>query len=231
MPNIPASGPISLHAIQTAIGIATASLSKIYEISSYLGNHGLMYHNLNMGPGNNLSAADAIWSTYISNSTYSVKNWYNYDPAPDFFCNYSIQNNSSYEVQLSLRIFDSSNNVVATIFSGIINAGGFTSGNSIGPSVGTIGYNGYRICLSDVTFTTTPPPNVTYNIVFDVSGNDLDGVGPGSNRTSYTPLSYQESGPGGPFYPPTPYGDQLIMDDNGDTIAINKRTTVNLIIN
>jgi hypothetical protein len=92
--------------------------------------------------------------------------------------------------------------------------------------------SGYRVAVNNVTFGTPPGFGQTFTVSLSVaSASDTDGVGAGTNRTTYALGSYTEYGPNfPPPPPPTPYTPAKATDTSGNLIYVNKRTTISITI-
>ena len=109
-----------------------------------------------------------------------------------------------------------------------------SSGTSVGPpALTTIGSAGYKIELAQVDILGMPPGS-SKTVSFSVTASDTDGVGAGTTRTTTNPANYTQDGPyaGPPPAPPPlpPFSPTIIVDTSGGEIAINKRTTVSIVI-
>lgn len=218
--------------VATEIGFSTPYLmSDLYATANTAGGGGLMYHNLNMAPGNATSAKSAIWDQYNALSNEALTNWYNYSQDIGMVMTYKVTNNSAYNVNISIVLWDTSNITQGTIFNGTVNATSNTG--TVTTNTGLLSQNmtgGYRVAIDSVTFSPGPGPGQTYTVSLSVaSASDTDGVGASTTRTTYGIGGYSESGPPAP--PPTPYTATKACDTSGNPIPCNKRTTIEITIN
>lgn len=229
----PSSGQISYTDLfNNEFNLATPwKMSDVYGTANTAGGGGLMYHNLNMAVGNATTAKVAIWDNYNAGTNQALSNWYNYAQDIGMVMTYTIVNNSAYDVNISLVLWDSSNITQGTIYS----APGITGGVTVGPdtvNTGLLSQNmtgGYRVAVDNVNFVTPPGPGQTFSVSLAVSSaSDTDGVGASTTRTTYGIGGYSESGPPAP--PPTPYTATKACDSGGSTIPCNKRTTITITI-
>ena len=234
MAGTPSSGTITFTDVaSTQLGFTTPyNMSNMYAVANTGGQSGLMYHNLNMAPGNATTAKVAIYDPYNALSNEKLTNWYNYFQDISMVMTYLVTNNSNYNVNINISLWDSTNITRGTIFNGLVNANSNTGTQTV--STGLLSQNanitsGYRVAIDGVTFSPGPGPGQTYSITLTVaSTSDTDGVGASTTRTSYSLGGYTESGPPAP--PPTPYAARKAVDSSGGTIPCNKRTTVSITI-
>lgn len=238
----PGSGEISMDDINVELDFTTpgpgANLdlkNDFYLTSQNSGGSALMYHNLNMATGNATTARVAIYNPYNANANMTMSNWYNYTRDAQVVMTYSVQNNGTgYDIQVGVGILDMNGTNVGTIFSGVVNNNTTSSGTSVGPSaLTTIGSSGYKIELAQVDVQGMPPGS-SVTVSFSVTASDTDGVGAGTTRSTTNPGNYTQQGPyiGPPPPPPPlpPFTPTVIVDTSGGLIAINKRTTVSIVI-
>ena len=231
--------PISMNAINLELDLFSPSANlelknDFYVISQNSGGNALMYHNLSMDSNKATSAKVAIFDPYNANQNMAMSNWYNYTRDAQVVMTYSIQNNNTgYAIQVTVGILNSSGTNVGTIFTGQVNNNTTSSGTSSGPAaLGTIGSSGYKIQLAQVDIQLGPGASKT--VSFSVTASDTDGVGAATTRTASNPANYTQDGPyvGPPPPPPPlpPFSPTVIVDTSGGNIAINKRTTVSIVI-
>jgi hypothetical protein len=206
----------------------------MYNTANTGGYTGLMYHNLNMAPGNATTAKVAIWNNYNAGTNYALTNWYNYSQNIGIVVTYTINNNSPYDVNVSLTIWDSSSTNVGSIFGGTI-----TSSTTVGPTTVDTGTltsgltTGYYIAVEGFDFTNpitpaVPPPLINRNASIDCNtASDTDGVGSATTRNALGALGNiadtNQQVPPPP--PPTIFTATIAVDGGGSTISVNKRTT------
>ena len=219
-------------------------MSDMYAVAAVGSAAGLMYHNLNMAPGNATTAKVAIYDNYNSLSNEKLTNWYNYSQDIGMVMTYLITNSSPYNVNFDLVIWDINDNTQGTIFSGVIITGTDTGTQTVDTGLLTLSgvmASGYRIAIQNVVFAPGPnppppappvlPPN-TFSVSITVdSASDTDGVGAGTTRTTYGPFSYSETQnqPPAPS-PPTPFTASKAVDSGGSLIYVNKRTSIEITI-
>ena len=151
---------------------------------------------------------------------------------------YLITNNSSYDVFISLVIWDQNNTSQGTIYDNPkVDANSNTGTQTVNTGLLTITggggiSSGYRVAVQNVTFANPPGPGQTFSVSLSVdSASDTDGVGAGTTRTTYALGSYTESGPTFPPSPPSPpYTATKAVDTSGNLIYVNKRTTISITI-
>jgi len=239
----PASGEISITNIVNELDYAILPTpiglkSDLYNTANTGGGTGLMYHNLNMASNNTTSAKVAIYDPLNANANMSMSNWYNYTRDIGMVMTYLITNNSSYDVFISLVIWDQNNTSQGTIYGSLVSANSNTGTQTVDTGLKTITggggiSSGYRVAVQNVTFANPPTPGQTFSVSLSVaSASDTDGVGAGTTRTTYALGSYTESGPTFPPSPPSPpYTATKAVDTSGNLIFVNKRTTVSITIN
>lgn len=236
---LPTSGQISITDIVNELDYAILPTpiglkSDLYNVANTGGGTGLMYHNLNMATNNTTSAKNAIYDPLTANANMTMSNWYNYTRDIGMVMTYLITNNSSYDVNINLVIWDQNNTSQGTIFNNSVNASSNTGTQTVDTGALTITggmSSGYRVAVQNVTFTGPPGPGQTFSVSLSVdSASDTDGVGAGTTRTTYSLGSYSESGPTFPPTPPTPYTATIAVDTSGNLIYVNKRTTVSITI-
>jgi len=234
MAGTPSSGTITFTDVaSTQLGFTTPyKMSDMYATAAAGGQAGLMYHNLNMAPGNATTAKVAVYDPYNALSNEKLTNWYNYFQDISMVMTYLVTNNSNYNVNISVVLWDSTNITQGTIFGGVVNANSNTGTQTV--STGLLSQSasmtsGYRVAVDSVMFSPGPGPGQTYSVSLSVaSASDTDGVGSSTTRTTYGLGGYTESGPPAP--PPTPYTKTKACDSSGSTIPCNKRTTISITI-
>ena len=243
---LPASGEISITDIVNELDYAILPTpiglkSDLYNTANTGGGTGLMYHNLNMASNGTTSAKVAIYDPLTANADMTMSNWYNYARDIGMVMTYLITNNSSYDVNIQLVIWDTNNSSRGNIFNSQVNANSNTGTQTVNTGLLTITdpggsmSSGYRIAIQNVSFVTPPvppppfppsPPNLfTITITID-SASDTDGVGAGTTRTVYGTFQYDDQAPGGVT---TPFPAKVV-DTSGSLIYVNKRTTVSITI-
>ena len=236
----PVLGDISMEDINLELDLFAPAANlelknDFYQISQNTGGVALMYHNLSMATGNATTAKVAIYDPYNANANMTMSNWYNYTRDAQVVMTYSVQNNGTgYTIQVGVGILDMNGTNVGTIFSGQVANNTTSSGTSVGPpALTTIGSSGYKIELAQVDILGMPPGS-SVTVSFSVTASDTDGVGAGTTRSTTNPGNYTQDGPyAGPPPPPPPlppFTPTVIVDTSGGLIAINKRTTVSIVI-
>jgi hypothetical protein len=202
-------------------------MSDMYAVAAAGGANGLMYHNLNMAPGNATTAKVAIYDPYNALANEKLTNWYNYFQDIGMVMTYTITNNSIYDVNIDVQLWDSTDTPRGLIFSSVVNANTSTGATTVNTGLFSQDANitsGYRVAVQNVTFQPGPGPGQTFSVsLAATSASDTDGVGAGTTRTTYVLGGYTESGPPAP--PPTAYVSTKVTDNGGSLIPCNKRTT------
>ena len=213
------------------------SMLDMYGLANEPGPGGLMYHNAwSMGINNNMSARTAIRDPGNANADLLTSNWYNYYQDIAMKIQYQFTNNSDYQIYIHIGIWDDQDALIDDIFAGTVDGKGTIVGPTVMETTLTTSNaflaGGYRIAVQDVYFS--PPPGVDefYSVSLAVQQfADTDGVGPGTNRTSYNLGNYSETGPTWPPPPPNvPYTPTKAIDCSGGTIPCNKRTHFHIVI-
>lgn len=233
----PASGTISMIDINSELDLLTPAINidlkaDLYNTANTGGGTGLMYHNLNMDDNNTTSAKVAIYDPLTANANMSISNWYNYTRDIGMVMTYLITNNSSYDVNIGLVIWDTNDSTQGTIFNGVVTASSNTGTQTVNTGLLTLSGqmpSGYRVAVDSVMFQPPPNPGQTFSVSLSVaSASDTDGVGAGTTRTTYSLGSYSDSGPPSP--PSPPYTATKAVDTSGSLIYVNKRTTIEITI-
>ena len=231
----PPNGEISMEDINLELDLFTPSSNldlknDFYLTSQNSGGAALMYHNLSMATNNATTAKVAIYDPYNANANMTISNWYNYTRDAEVVMTYSIENNGTGDdFTITVAIIDSTGANVGIIFSGVVQNNTTESGTSVGPSaLGTIGSAGYKIIIDQFDFFLAPGTSNT--ATFTITASDTDGVGAATTRTVITPAAFTQS-----YIPPAPPGppfptNTVIVNTSGGEIAINKRTTVSIVI-
>jgi len=237
----PASGQISITEIVNELDYAILPTpiglkADLYNTANTGGGTGLMYHNLNMASNNTTSAKVAIYDPLNANANMSMSNWYNYTRDIGMVMTYLITNNSSYDVNIDLVIWDQNNTSQGTIYGSLVSANSNTGTQTVNTGALAITgglSSGYRVAVQNVMFLTPAGPGQTFSVSLSVaSASDTDGVGAGTTRTTYSLGSYTDVGPTFPPSPPSPaYTATKAVDTSGNLIFVNKRTTVSITIN
>ena len=236
----PASGAISMIGINSELDLLTPAINidlkaDLYNTANTGGGTGLMYHNLNMASNNTTSAKNAIYDPLTANANMSMSNWYNYTRNIGMVMSYRIINNSNYDVNTEIVIWDTTDSPNGTIYNQPVSANSDTGTQTVDTALLTLFGNmpsGYRIAVQNVTFQPGPGPGQTFSVALGTpSASDTDGVGAGTTRTTYALGSYTEDGPTFPPSPPSPpYTATKAVDASGSLIPVNKRTTITITI-
>lgn len=222
----PASGPISMDEISTET-TATATIDSFFQIANVAGGGGLMYHNLFMGPSNNLTAKTAIYDVYTAGSNFELSAWYNYNHDPNILLDFNFTNNNpDYDINIGVYVSD------GTTDYSVLNVGlppGLPpfqmQDYDTGLSTSFVGLQGYflKIDANAMYLGPPPPPGPGVNNNTTAS-SDVDGVGAGTTRTIVNPGNFDEF---------NPLAIQIVAaGSNVSTeIPINKRTLLELVFN
>lgn len=222
----PSSGPISMGDVVTETN-AVASMDNFFSLSLISGLGGLMYHNLQMGPSNNLSAKAAIYDVDNSGANFELSAWYNYTQDPNILLDISLANNNPfYDIGINLYLSDGVNDYP---FFGTNLAPGappfIAQDFDTNIAVSTIGAGGYFIRIdANANYVGPPPPpgpGVNGNTT---TSSDVDGVGSGTTRTTTDPGNFDE-------FNPLPIQDVVAGANAATAIPVNKRTYVELTFN
>ena len=226
----PSSGEITFTDVaSTQLGFGQPyKMSDMYAVAAAGGAAGLMYHNLNMAPGNATTAKVAIYDNYNALSNEKLTNWYNYSQDIGMVMTYTVTNNSIYDVNIDVELWDSTDTPRGLIFNGLVISGTSTGAQTVNTGLSSQDANitsGYRVAVQTVTFGPPPPgPGQTFSVsLAATSASDTDGVGASTTRTTYGLGGYTESGPPAP--PPAAYVSTKVTDSGGALIPCNKRTT------
>jgi len=214
----PSFGPISIGDVSTETG-ATQTIDNFFDLANVGGLGGLNYSNLAMGPSANLSAATAIYTPFAAGVNLPLSNWYSYTRDEAIVWEFYIENQTAdCIIDVGLEIYDGST------YTGIL-------ANSISPSgvwqdtIGTVAPStltggNYRVAASIsssyVGGGRPPGPGSSGT----VTPYDIDGVGPGTIRTSPA---------GVPFFDPlSPLPNVILVNGNIGTGSVyiysSKRT-------
>ena len=232
----PASGQITFTDVaSTELGFAQPyKMSDMYAVAASGGQAGLMYHNLSMAIGNATTAKNAIFANYQTQSNQLLTNWYNYAQDTGMVMTYLITNNSGYDVNISVVIWDSSNATQGTIYNSQVGQTSNTGTQTVDTgllSQSSSMASGYQIAVDEISFVNPPGAGETFTVTLTVdSASDSDGVGYGKTRKNYGLGGYTEEGPTNPGWPSPPWTPTLAVDGNGSTISTNKRTTFSITI-
>jgi hypothetical protein len=230
----PNTGAIAFSDVANEIGLSSPDLmSDFYDTANVAGSGGLMYHNLNMDIGNATTAKVAIWDPYDAGINQPLSNWYNYSQDIGMVMEFDINNTSIYDITVNVAIRDSSGVNRGTIFNGSVVASGSTGAmiNTGLLSLSTGMSSGYKIWIDALDYSgilPPSPPNPVQNFNVNAtinSASDIDGVGAGTNRSTYGPFSQNVTNT---FPPPPPFTPQTAVDDGGSTIPVNKRTYIDI---
>jgi hypothetical protein len=222
----PSSGPISMDDVSTET-TASPTMDNFFQIADVAGGGGLMYHNLFMGPNNNLSAKDAISVVYTAGTNFELSAWYNYNHDPNILLNFNFTNNNpDYDIGIQVYVSDGTTDYLVL-------------GTNLAPgsppyqaqdfdtllSTSTVGLQGYYLKIDANAFYLGPPPppgpGVNGNTT---SASDVDGVGAVTTRTTVNPGNFDEF---------NPLAIQIVAAGSNlaTEIPINKRTLLELVFN
>jgi hypothetical protein len=222
----PSSGQISMGDVSTET-TAVATMESFFQISNVAGGGGLMYHNLLMGPGNNLTAKQAIYDVYTAGTNFELSAWYNYNHDPNILLDFNFTNNNpDYDIGIQVYVSDGINDYLVL-------------GTNLPPgsppyqaqdfdtmvSTSTVGLQGYYLKIdANANYLGPPPPpgpGVNGNTT---SASDVDAVGAGTTRTTVNPGNFDEF---------NPLAIQIVAAgvNLATEIPINKRTLLELVFN
>jgi hypothetical protein len=228
----PVSGQIAMSDVKAEVNFGNpVKMSDLYGLALISGAGGLMYHNVNMSPGNATTAKVAIYDPNNANQNRSLDNWYNYNQTPNIVLNFDIINNvATGDINFELFIFDPGATPPTFIQFSPPYTGSLATSASVsetnfdtGVSVTSI-VQGYQIGV-EATYTPSPPPPIFPGPTITVSAigaaSDTDGVGPGTMRRGLSST-----------FNMVPLAQTVIVDGNTPSgrfeILINKRTTFQL---
>ena len=241
----PSSGPISMDDVSLEIGGGTSgvvpNMNNFYTLSLG-GGLGLgMYHNLLMGPGNNLTYKTAIYDPKSIGSTgenLNLGNFYNYDQSPNMVTTFTLtNNNANYSINVDLKIYDPASTTTTSFYiANNINSGTPVSETNLvttfNITTSSLANGTYEIWCNVSAQYVGPPlpppppfpptgPGVVGNVT---TASDSDGVGAGTVRVPNNIPNFNE------FNALT---DVPIVQGNitGTNIFANKRTTFSLSFN
>jgi hypothetical protein len=231
--------PISMNDVGTELGVVTR-MSTFYDLSLGGGLGFGMYHNLTMGPGNNLTYKTAVYdprSLGASGQNMKLENFYNYDQTPNMITTFTLTNNNTdYTINVNLKIYDP-NSATSTAF---YNEPALSSGSPITEANYDTGFSITTGSLANGTYEIhcdvsaqyigpplppPPPPPVGPGVLNNATtASDTDGVGAGIVRVANNIPNFDEF---------NPLNDVPIVQGNisGTTIYANKRTTFSLTFN
>ena len=229
--------------VSTEIGLGvSANMNNFYTVSLG-GGLGLgMYHNLAMGPGNNLTYKTAIYdprSLGASGENLKLGNFYNYSQTPNIRLSWNITNNNAdNNVNVTIYLYDSATTTYRPITPpappGLnLNAGGgnstetdYDTGVAADPTNFANGV--YQIAFDTSAMYIGPPPPPGAGVSGNtISASDTDGVGAGIVRNTTTPANFDQFNP----IFNAPYVRGNIPGGTGDGIFVNKRTTFSITFN
>ena len=234
--------PISMDDVSTEIGGATESMNNFYTLSLG-GGLGLgMYHNLTMGPGNNLTYKTAIYDPKSIGSTgenLKLENFYNYNQNPNGIFDIDLLNNAGTDVNCQFFLGPTGLTTSAGLtpfFTAVLPAGGGTGGaTNFDSGVGMTGtnfpdgvYNIYMTADSVPPFPPPPPPPPPPPTISATgSASDTDNVGAGLVRVNNaSAIAFDYLNP--QVFLPIVQGNIGAGGAAGTGIFLNKRTTFSL---
>ena len=233
--------PISMEDVSLEIGGGVPgvvpNMNNFYSISLG-GGLGLgMYHNLSMGPGNNLTYKTAIYDPKSIGSTgenLKLENFYNYDQTPNMVTTFTLtNNNANYIVTVDLKIYDPASTTTTAFYNINVSSGSpvtqtnYDTGFSITTS--SLANGVYEIWCDVSAQYVGPPlpppppfpptgPGVLNNVT---TASDSDGVGAGTVRVPNNIPNFNE-------FNPLPNVPIVQGNITGTNIFANKRTTFSL---
>ena len=204
---------------------ATANLSKVVSAGSF--------HNINIGPAAANNFATMIWTYYNSGQDQGLENWMYYYHDERVNLSWSVTDTSGandiyYEVYLS----DTRGAYQYMVYSANVLAGNTDSQSDYQTWVNAYSAffpsGGYYIEIILFTNPVAPPPPVLW---INFNASDLDGVGSGTDRKTYTdifgPNFYDMYANGNMFM------DTVVAENYAGpwiTIAWNKRTYFDIML-
>ena len=228
----PASGQITMSDVKAEVNFGNpVKMSDLYGLALISGAGGLMYHNLNMSPGNATTAKVAIYDPNNANQNRSLDNWYNYNQTPNIVLNFDINNNvGTGDINFELFIVDPDTSPITFYtfspnYTGSLASATSVSETNFDTGVPVTNFNsGYQIGVS-ATYSPYPPPPLAPGPTITASAvgaaSDTDGVGPGTMRRGLAST-----------FNLAPLAQTVIVDGNTPSgrfeILINKRTTFQL---
>lgn len=236
----PASGPISMGDVQTEASL-TPNMFNFYNASLGGGNGLGQYHNLAMGPGNNLTYKTAIFdprSLGASGENLKLQNFYNYDQGPNGRFDISLSNTTT-DFDVIYEFFIGPTGLSApgiSFLSGNLPAGGSLTETNFDSLVGMTTanfpdgvYNIYMTASANFNPPPPPPPPPFPPPTISASGSasDTDNVGAGLTRVINTAAINFD------FLTPLPFipivqGTIGTGGGAGNGIFVNKRTTFSI---
>jgi hypothetical protein len=224
----PASGQISMNDVFVETGL-TRNMDNFFDVATVGGGGGGMYHNLAMGPSNNLSFKQAIYDQYNSGQNMRLSYWYNYSQNPDMLIDWDFNNsNTENDVTVNIGFYDpasTSYNMFASFT--VNNSGGSDVQSNYNSAQLPSSYNnGLYEVVCDVAAIYVGggrPPGAGVNNN-TTSASDTDGVGPGTTRVANNITNFDSTNPITQF--------PLVQGNiSGTNIYINKRTSVSVQFN
>ena len=232
---LPAAGTlISQSQVMGALnfsGTPQTNISLLYSSSIITAStattlNSLMYHNLFMGSGASQTAKQAIYDTFNSGNTFKFLNWGDYNSDPNIRLTWTITNNNIDNiVNGNIYIYDGTTDNLAYSYN--VNNGGGTDNQTDYDTlvaVSTVNTKYWIRIDATANYIGPPPPpggGVTGNTT---AANDTDGVGGGTTRTTANPANFDQF---------NPLISQIVVagDNLGTGIALNKRTTFDIVFN
>lgn len=207
-----------------------------FSISQIGGMGGLMYHNLQMGPGNTQLAKQAIYDPFVASATGGPQNlaltaWYNYSQTPNLVMSFNVSCTSTdYLVNFNFYITDPGTGTSTAVYSGSVQSGvpdnqaDYVTSFAVNTTNLTAGT--YWISMDATAAYIGPPPPPGPGLSANTVSNavDTDGVGAGLVRNSANPANFDEF---------TPLGLYRAVFGNVGTPATgiygNKRTSFDVV--
>ena len=226
------SGSIALE-----LGLATSSVMKISDVYAVSQTAGQVssgsYHNLSIGSGSGNTFANLIYTPYVAGTDRKLVNWVNYDHLRNNRFSFTVTNNSPNDYEVIFHLSSTAGGFVFNIGSWT-SVGGGSFLNIQNYNTGISAYNGLGSAADpyfidcEVNYITGGVPGVMMVVN---NSFDTDGVGAGTARTDYT-MAF------GPYtLAPTAgvdFKNCLISGGGafmGNGIDLNKRTSVDIMIN